>query len=546
MSISIPTQGGGGGGGTPGNTVVSETAAGQAATAGVSTDYSRADHTHGTPPLPTPAAIGAAEGGHTHAGYDAAATVILAQDFAADTAGLSKFPSGTLSHDAANGWAVFDVTTTSQYLLLGASDMPAGRIQVTFEVVSITGEWQLGLPYSTKLIDVLTTGRYTTGAYYDGSGSAFLKRPALKCNVLDGGVGQIKLNIAYVYWENPNVPIVWHESINGTMLQLGREVTNPNDHITGHVAIGAEAVVGLNGARTEGYNAQVGFGSRTDTYVQPNGIWVAPGGTGRAAFGDGSWAGSWRTTAVGAGAKALNVSSTVAGWYAMSTQAHTFVAGRGVCVTPDGPGNASCIIGEDLYLDNGWAHQIVHPDDTHKSAPTWGRSVTPASKPITIHGPDAYDARKPTQVADTTARDAIAGSDRRWGMVVYVSGENRSYFLNAGLDDDLSDNTKWVAFGTAGDKRSLNVSGGKLRLMAGRSTGTGTPGTLSLACERTLDADPGENTKGTTYDFITLDGAEDATSATVVKLRWNGSEYRLHVGAAGSGPGGTGRALYLV
>lgn len=545
MSISIPTQGGGGGGGTPGNTVVSETAAGQAATAGVATEYSRADHTHGTPPLPTPAAIGAAEGGHTHAGYDAAATVILAQDFAADTAGLSKFPSGTLSHDAANGWAVFDVTTTSQYLLLGASDMPAGRIQVTFEVVAITGEWQLGLPYSTKLIDVTATGRYTVGAYYDGSGG--IKRPALKCNVLDGGTGQIKLNLAYVYLENPNVPIVWHESLNGTMLQLGRGITNPNVHITGHVAIGAEAVVGLNGARTEGYNAQVGFRSRTDTYVQPNGLWTAPGGTGRAAFGDGAWAGAWRTTADGAGAKALNVSSEAIGWHCIVCNGHVAAVGRGVTVTPDGPANCVTMLGADLYLDNAWGHRIVNPDDPNKETSNYGRLIaSPGNEVITVHGPDAFDARRPTVVADTTARDAIPAGSRIWGMVVYVSGENQSYFLNAGLDDDLSDNSKWVAFGTTGDKRSLNVSGGKLRLMAGRSTGTGTPGTLSLACERTLDADPGENTKGTTYDFITLDGAEDATSATVVKLRWNGSEYRLHVGAAGSGPGGTGRALYLV
>lgn len=42
-------QTGGGGGGTPSGTVVSETAFGQAASAGAATDYSRGDHTHGTP-----------------------------------------------------------------------------------------------------------------------------------------------------------------------------------------------------------------------------------------------------------------------------------------------------------------------------------------------------------------------------------------------------------------------------------------------------------------------------------------------------------------
>lgn len=48
----------GGAGGTPSNTVVTETAYGQASTAGIGTDYSRGDHTHGTPALPTKGDIG--------------------------------------------------------------------------------------------------------------------------------------------------------------------------------------------------------------------------------------------------------------------------------------------------------------------------------------------------------------------------------------------------------------------------------------------------------------------------------------------------------
>jgi len=49
----------GGGSGTPSATVVAETAYAQASTAGTATAYSRGDHTHGTPALPTPADIGA-------------------------------------------------------------------------------------------------------------------------------------------------------------------------------------------------------------------------------------------------------------------------------------------------------------------------------------------------------------------------------------------------------------------------------------------------------------------------------------------------------
>lgn len=41
--------GGGGGAGTPGDTVATETSFGQSSSAGASSDYSRKDHTHGTP-----------------------------------------------------------------------------------------------------------------------------------------------------------------------------------------------------------------------------------------------------------------------------------------------------------------------------------------------------------------------------------------------------------------------------------------------------------------------------------------------------------------
>jgi hypothetical protein len=54
----------GGGGGTPASTVVTETTFGSASAVGVSTDYARADHTHGTPALPAIAG-GWTDGGST-------------------------------------------------------------------------------------------------------------------------------------------------------------------------------------------------------------------------------------------------------------------------------------------------------------------------------------------------------------------------------------------------------------------------------------------------------------------------------------------------
>lgn len=49
-----PPAGSGGGGGTPASSVVTEQSYGQSSAVGTSTDYARADHTHGTPPAGAP------------------------------------------------------------------------------------------------------------------------------------------------------------------------------------------------------------------------------------------------------------------------------------------------------------------------------------------------------------------------------------------------------------------------------------------------------------------------------------------------------------
>ena len=75
------THEGGGSGADPATTVISGTSYGQSSAVGVGTKYARNDHSHGTPALPTAAAIGAASTTHaaTHSsgGTD---TVILNQN----------------------------------------------------------------------------------------------------------------------------------------------------------------------------------------------------------------------------------------------------------------------------------------------------------------------------------------------------------------------------------------------------------------------------------------------------------------------------------
>lgn len=57
LTVTVNASGGGGGGGTPASTVVSEQTFGQAPVVGVSSDYARGDHSHGTPPVPAHSAL---------------------------------------------------------------------------------------------------------------------------------------------------------------------------------------------------------------------------------------------------------------------------------------------------------------------------------------------------------------------------------------------------------------------------------------------------------------------------------------------------------
>jgi hypothetical protein len=80
---------------TPADTVIAEVSPGQAPTAGVATEYSRADHTHGTPPLPpipTPPVPANTVVAETTAGQAPAAGVALEYSRADHTHGTPPLP----------------------------------------------------------------------------------------------------------------------------------------------------------------------------------------------------------------------------------------------------------------------------------------------------------------------------------------------------------------------------------------------------------------------------------------------------------------------
>jgi hypothetical protein len=86
LEVTVAASGGGGGG-TPSTTVVSGTTPGLSPVVGVSTNFARGDHSHGTPPVPAHTALSAlawASSGHTGiataiAAWDAAGAASVVQ-----------------------------------------------------------------------------------------------------------------------------------------------------------------------------------------------------------------------------------------------------------------------------------------------------------------------------------------------------------------------------------------------------------------------------------------------------------------------------------
>lgn len=76
LEVTIAAAGGGGGGGTPASTVVSETTPGLSPVVGVSTDYARGDHSHGSPPIPAHTALSSLA--WTAAGHTGSSTAVAA------------------------------------------------------------------------------------------------------------------------------------------------------------------------------------------------------------------------------------------------------------------------------------------------------------------------------------------------------------------------------------------------------------------------------------------------------------------------------------
>jgi len=124
----------------PASTVVAETSYGQATAVGVGTTYARADHSHGTPPAPTPAGIGASPIGHTHPASEVASGTLAIARIPTGTSGTtvalgndSRFTNARTptAHATTHGSAGADPVTVDQSQVTGLTSALSGKASAT-------------------------------------------------------------------------------------------------------------------------------------------------------------------------------------------------------------------------------------------------------------------------------------------------------------------------------------------------------------------------------------------------------------------------------
>lgn len=182
---SAQVPGGGGGGASPSGTVTSETSYGQAATAGNAATYSRGNHSHGTPALPTATDVGADVSG---AAASAVSTHVGASDphgdrSYADTAVAAK-PSLASTTPAAS--AVGDAGATGTGTTAARSD----HVHAREAFGAVTGQSSYGSSSAngsattvaradhTHGTPALTSSAATTSAVGDAAAAGTATTPA--------------------------------------------------------------------------------------------------------------------------------------------------------------------------------------------------------------------------------------------------------------------------------------------------------------------------------------------------------------------------------
>jgi hypothetical protein len=131
--LQVTIAASGGGGGTPSTTVVSGTTPGLSPVVGVSTDYARGDHSHGTPTVPAHTALSALA--WASAGHTGSATAIAAWDAAGAASVVQATVNETMLVRRAGAlqWVPLLIAATMiQAELVLEGDVPLGRYATVY------------------------------------------------------------------------------------------------------------------------------------------------------------------------------------------------------------------------------------------------------------------------------------------------------------------------------------------------------------------------------------------------------------------------------
>lgn len=329
------------------------------------------------------------------------------------------------------------------------------------------------------------------------------------------------------------------------------EQANSFDPNTDNVVLG-------NGATTESENQrQVAIGKNTDVDQLDS---VAIGTNAKAkysqwytavnqneatAIGHDSYAHGWRCTALGAKAHAGGQSSTAIGTGTVARGTHGCAIGRGVISPSNAQGgqNVTVLMNHEIYFENNWGHKMSRPE----SEISVGSVDTPNTHEVILHGFDAFDARFELWNSATSYNagdwvqilDGGSATDGLTGDVYQALTAN----TNSNPASNPSDWAyRWQTAGGGPD--SYNVDGGHIALHAGRSTGTGVGGEVRIYADRNIGS-AGQNTKNSLDQVAKFSSGESSGTHLWLLDANNGTMYQVKIGSDGSGPGGSGRALYI-
>ena len=325
--------------------------------------------------------------------------------------------------------------------------------------------------------------------------------------------------------------------INKMQVWKSNDTYNRNQYVEiGYNAIATQSSypgvsIGLGANSDQSYGTSVGPYAST-TY---DNRFAAAEGNEVVALGEYSKGYGWRNTALGAKTHAGGQSATAVGAGAVALRSHTQAWGRGAYVpqTEINTDATTVIAGRKIYFENGWAHQF--------NMPISGITIdnyTPSSTEVELHGQDAFDSRYQNWNSGTSY------SVGDW--VQYSNGVYEALTAHTNQQPDTNaDDWEFIYTTSGGVPADYNVTGGHMALYGGRGTGTGEGGEIRFYTAPENGA--GENVKNGSILAGKFIGDSSITSGTRFYLLdiTTGTLKQVKIGAEGTGPGGSGKALFV-